>query len=213
VSIEENCGPLAKFWLPAKFEDNPLSALKPFNPDRGTAAALALHLQGFLEVDARREATDVETSDCLKISDSMALQTWLIEADDLRFISASVCSNLARLRPLFRSADGGASQAMHVLDGLLQIKEIFSSLDGPSYKPNFSSKLVGLNGEELRSIAELADRVRSPGSGLRWMNPLHWMRKRRVQGFLSSLQLPQDIHGVSSLYYAAERDANWRNTL
>ena len=204
VSIEENCGPLAKFWLPAKFEDNPLSALKPFNPDRGTAAALALHLQGFLEVDARREATDVETSDCLKISDSMALQTWLIEADDLRFISASVCSNLARLRPLFRSADGGASQAMHVLDGLLQIKEIFSSLDGPSYKPNFSSKLVGLNGEELRSIAELADRVRSPGSGLRWMNPLHWMRKRRVQGFLSSLQLPQDIHGVSSLYYAAE---------
>ena len=37
ATIEENCGPLARYWLPAKFEGNPLSVLKPFNPDRGTA--------------------------------------------------------------------------------------------------------------------------------------------------------------------------------
>jgi hypothetical protein len=201
ATIEENCGPLAKFWLPAKFEDNPLSALKPFNPDRGTAAAVALHLQTFLEADARRGETDAETSDCLKISDPIAFESWLVEADDLRTISDSVCSNLGRLRPLFRGDDGGAAR---MLDGLLRIKETFSSLDGPSYKPNFSSKLIALNEEELRSIAELAGRVRSSASGLQWINPLHWLRKRRVRNVLSSSQLPQGADAIGSLYYAAE---------
>ncbi len=204
ATIEENCGPLAKFWLPAKFEDNPLSALKPFNPDRGTAAAVALHLQAFQEADARRGKTDAETSDYLRISDPIAFQSWLVEADDLRTISDSVCSNLARLRPLFEGADGGGSQAARMLDGLLRIKEIFLSLDGPSYKPNFSSKLIVLTEPELRSIAELADRARSPASGLQWLNPLTWLRKRRVREVLSSLQLPQSADAIGTLYYAGE---------
>ncbi|WP_315731556.1 MULTISPECIES: hypothetical protein [unclassified Bradyrhizobium] len=137
ATIEENCGPLAKFWLPAKFEDNPLSALKSFTPDRGTTAAVALHLQAFLDADVWREETDAETSDCLRIPDPIAFRSWLVESDDLRTISDSVCSNLARLRPLFRSTDGGTSQATRVLDGLLRIKEIFSSLDGPPTRRTF----------------------------------------------------------------------------
>lgn len=204
ATIEENCGPLAKFWLPAKFEDNPLSALKLFSPDRGTALAVAQHLRAFLEADARRGQTDTETSDCLRISDPAAFQSWLVEADDLRAISDSVCSNLARLRPLFRNVDGEAPQAARVADGLLRIKEIFSSLDGPSYKPHFASKLIALDDKEVRSIAELTSRVRTPPSGLQWINPMHWLRMRRVREILSSLRLPQDANSVGSLYYATE---------
>ncbi|MEZ2146334.1 AAA domain-containing protein [Bradyrhizobium sp. DN5] len=202
--IEENCGPLAKFWLPAKFEDNPLSALKPFNPDRGTAAALALHLQAFLQADARREQTDAETANCLKISDAAEFRSWLAEADELRSISDSVCANLARLRPLFRNVEDGTSEAARILASLSAIKEIFSSLDGPSYKTNFCSKLIAFKEEELCSAGELAGQVRLPASALQWLNPLHWLRTRRVRQLLASLQLPQDNDAISSLYYAVE---------
>jgi primosomal replication protein N'' len=55
TTIEENCGPLARYWLPAKFEGSPLSVLKPFNPDRGTTEAFDECLHTFSEVDIRRE--------------------------------------------------------------------------------------------------------------------------------------------------------------
>jgi len=202
--IEENCGPLAKFWLPSKFEDNPLSVLKPFNPDRGTAAALALHLEAFLQADARREQTDAQTANCLKISDATEFRSWLAEAAELRSISDSVCANLARLRPLFRTVEDGTSEAARILEGLSAIKEILSSLDGPSYKPNFCAKLIAFNEEELCSAGELAGQVRLPTSALQWLNPVHWLRTRRVRQLLASLQLPQDNDAISSLYYAVE---------
>ncbi|QOZ38371.1 histidine kinase [Bradyrhizobium sp. CCBAU 53421] len=210
ATIEENCGPLAKFWLPSKFEDNPLSALKPFNPDRGTTAAIASHLQTFLQVDARREQTDAETSNCLKISDAAELKSWLAEADELRSISDSVCANLARLRPLFRKVEDGVTEANRILEGLLQIKEILSSLQGPAYKPNFCLKLVAFNEEELNSAGELAGQVRLPASALQWMNPLHWLRTRRARELLGSLQLPKDASAISSLYYAVELELAMR---
>ncbi|MCC8936020.1 DUF4011 domain-containing protein [Bradyrhizobium sp. Arg68] len=204
ATIEENCGPLAKFWLASKFEDNPLSALKPFNPDRGTAAALASHLQAFLQADARREQTDAETSNCPKISDAAEFRSWLAEADELRSISDSVCANLARLRPLFRNVEDGTSEATRILEGLSAIKEIFSSLDGPSYKPNFCSKLIAFDEEKLCSAGELAGQVRLPARAIQWINPLHWLRTRRARQLLASLQLPQDNDAISSLYYAVE---------
>ncbi|SDF40251.1 Protein of unknown function [Bradyrhizobium brasilense] len=204
ATIEENCGPLAKSWLASKFEDNPLSALKPFSPDRGTAAALGSHLQAFLQADARREQTDAETSNCLKISDAVEFRFWLAEADELRSISDSVCANLARLRPLFRNVEDGTSEARRILEGLSTIKEIFSSLDGPSYKPNFCSKLITFDEEELRSAGELAGQIRLPARALQWINPLHWLRTRRARQLLASLQLPQDNDAISSLYYAVE---------
>ncbi|WP_404562673.1 AAA domain-containing protein [Bradyrhizobium elkanii] len=210
ATIEENCGPLAKFWLSSKFEDNPLSALKPFNPDRGTAAALASLLQAFLQADARREQADAETSNCLTISDAAEFRSWLVEAGELRSISDSVCANLARLRPLFRKVEDGASEAARILEGLSAIKEIFSSLNGPAYKPNFCSKLIALNEDELRSAGELAGQVRLPASALQWINPLHWLRTRRVRQFLASLQLPQDNDAISSLYYAVELELAMR---
>ena len=58
VTLEENCGPLARFWLPAKFEGSPLSVLKLFNPDRGTADTLVESLRTFAEIDAWREEVD-----------------------------------------------------------------------------------------------------------------------------------------------------------
>ncbi|PAY08525.1 histidine kinase [Bradyrhizobium sp. UFLA03-84] len=204
ATIEENCGPLARSWLASKFEDNPLSALKPFSADRGTSTALASHLQAFLQADARREQTDAETSNCLKISDAVEFRSWLAEADELRSISASVCANLARLRPLFRSVEDGTSEARRILEGLSAIKEIFSSLDGPSYKPNFCSKLIAFDEEELCSAGELAGQVRLPAGAVQWINPLHWLRTRRVRQLLASLQLPQDNDAISSLYYAVE---------
>ena len=117
ATVQENCGPLAKFWLPAKFESNPLSVLKPFNPDRETETVVA-------------------------------------ETNELRSISDSVCSNLGRLRPLFRNEHGEGSQSEQYLERLTGIKRELSLLDGPSYKPNVFLEAPRLSGRRIAFYRE-----------------------------------------------------------
>jgi primosomal replication protein N'' len=202
ATIEENCGPLAKFWLSAKFEGSPLSVLKPFNPDRGTAEAFGECLRTFYEMESRREATDAETSDSLTISDPAAFRTWLRQADNLRSMSDALCANLGRWLPLFRTTEGGDSRGTTMLAGLVQVEATLSSLDSSCHKPDVSQKLLARNEGDLRSMDKLATAVLLPAAGLAQINPMRWLRKRRLRNLLSSLGLALEEDAVSSFHRA-----------
>ena len=175
ATIEENCGPLARYWLPAKFEGNPLSVLKPFNPDRGTAEEFADSLRRFADLEVRREAVDAETADSLTIPDPPAFREWLRGAGNLRSISVSLCANLGRWLPMFRNAEGGGSQGTNMLEGLVWLEERLASLDPSAHQPEVSRKLVSLPNEELQAAAV----VSLWSSGL----PPAWPRSIQCAGF------------------------------
>ena len=180
TTFEENCGPLARYWLPAKFEGSPLSVLKPFNPDRGTAQEFDKCLRTFADVDSRRETTDAETSDSLKLSEPTDFRIWLTEADNLRSIGDALCANLGRWLPLFRTAEGGGSRGTNMLEGLIEVEATLSSLDSSSYKHEVSQKLLAINDGELQSIDGLAAMVLQPAAGLGKINPNRWFPETSV---------------------------------
>jgi hypothetical protein len=203
AAIEENCGPLAKHWLPAKFEGSPLSVLKPFNPDRSTIEAFTDTLRAFSEADARREQIDAETSDCLKLSDPAALRTWLVGSEKLRSVG-TLASNLGYWLPLFRRAEGEKSYGVKILEELQEIEQQLSSLDTASYVRDFSSKLIALDENQLRSLTALGERIIKPAALLGRMSPLRWIRRRRLRRSLSSLQLPQNDDAIAAIYRTAK---------
>jgi primosomal replication protein N'' len=97
VQIEENCGPLVKYWLPAKFEDSALSAVKTFSPDKSSLDIFIGALKGFIDAEALRAATDVETGDSFPIEDPGPIRLWLTRhEEELRSLPAQFCSKLAR---------------------------------------------------------------------------------------------------------------------
>lgn len=211
AAIEEECGPLAKYWLPAKVEGNALSALKPVGADRAISAILADGLRTFLKADARREKIDAETSDCLQTSDLAGLEAWLTEAEDLRLVSDQVWSNLVRLRPLFRGFPGEETEADGLAEELLRLGQTFASLDGRPYDAHFVSKLIDRDVEELRMIATLARRVRADPGMMQKFNPMWWIRARRLRDILSTLGLPAGRESAALLDDAAELELVLRN--
>ena len=65
ATLEEVCAPLAKYWLPAKFEDSPLSIFKPFSADRATIDFVIAEFNCLAENERARDHTFAETSGCV----------------------------------------------------------------------------------------------------------------------------------------------------
>lgn len=210
ATIEENCGPLARYWLPAKFEGNPLYVLKPFNPDRGTAEEFSETLRRFSDLEIRREAVDAETIDSLRIPDAGAFREWLRGAGSLRSINSALCANLGRWLPMFRNAEGVGSQGTNMLEGLVQLEERLGSLDPSAHQTELSRKLISMRSDELQSAATLSASVLRPAAGPAKINPMRWLRKRRLRALLASIDLPHHNSAVSSFCRGADLELELR---
>ncbi|WP_245331852.1 AAA domain-containing protein [Bradyrhizobium sp. NAS80.1] len=202
ASIEENCGPLAKHWLPSQFEGSPLSVLKPFNPDRGTIEALTDSLRAFAETDARREQSDAETLDCLNGSDPVALRTWSLDAGKLRSVG-TLATYLGYWLPLFRPSAGETSKGTRILHELKEVENELASLDTTAYVKDFSSRLIAVDESELPAMIALGERFSRQPTLIDRINPLRWSGRRRLMKILSSLQLPQKDDAITALYRTA----------
>ena len=167
-------------------------------------------LRRFSELEFKREAVDAETVDSLKISDPPAFREWLRGAGNLRSISDSLCANLGRWLPMFRSAEGGGSQGTNMLEGLVRLEERLASLDPSAHRPEMSRKLVAMGDDELQSAADLSASVLLPAPGLAKINPMRWLRKRRLRTLLTSIDLAQDDPAISSFHRAAELELDLR---
>ena len=210
VTLEETCGPLARFWLPANFEGSALSVLKLFNPDRGTADTLTESLHAFAEVDARREEVDAETSDSLDVADAEGLRTWMEGAGNLRSIGDTLCSNLGRWLPLFRCPEGNGSRGTNMLSGLTQVEAGLSELDASHHQPEISEKLVSIRSDELRELGTLAKAVLGPIRGLGYVNPMRWVRKRTLRKLMTAMALVPDEDGIRALDNAVDLETSLR---
>ena len=210
VTLEENCGPLARFWLPAKFEGSALSVLKLFNPDRGTADTLVESLRTFAEIDARREEVDAETSNSLDVADAERLRTWMAGAGNLRSIGDALCTNLGRWLPLFRSPEGNGSRGTNMLAGLIQVEAGLSALNASHHQPGISEKLISSRSDELRKLGALAKAVLSPVGGLGHINPMRWIRKRNLRKLMTAMELVPDDEGVQAFDNAIDLEMGLR---
>ena len=210
VTLEENCGPLARFWLPAKFESSPLSVHKLFNPDRGTADTLIESLRIFAEIDAWREQVDAQTSDSLDIADAERLRTWMAGAGNLRSIGDALCANLGRWLPLFRSPEGNDSRGTSMLAGLIQVEAGLSALDASHHQPGISEKLISSRSDELHKLGALTKTVLSPVGALGHINPMRWIRKRNLRKLMTALELNTDDESVRAFDNAIDLEMGLR---
>lgn len=202
AALEENCGPLARYWLPAKFEDSPLAVLKIFNPDRGVAASLSEAVQRFADIDLLREIADQETAGGLRIQDPQEFRQWLGEADDLRAIGASLSANLGRWLPLFRSSQGAGSRGTNMLSELVSIEAGLSALDASHHRSGTSETLISWPSEEVGRSATLVAAVVGTPAGLARINPMRLVYKRRLRTLMARMGIDHGTSDTTSFHRA-----------
>jgi len=124
AGIEEACASLVRYWLPAKFERNPLRALKTFATDRGTLSAFLADFEAFVAIEKRRGDVVAHGPAPFEIADPIQTRSWLAQT---KAQSGELRASLALWVSLFETAPRGGTgtsegeQLIGQLDTLLDM--------------------------------------------------------------------------------------------
>jgi primosomal replication protein N'' len=140
--IEESCAPLARYWLPAKFEDSPLSVLNTFSPDHGSLDIFIHMLRDFIEAEARRRNANAETADFFQIENPIATRSWLSRHEaEFRSISPQLCAGLSQWLPFFRVSGDDPTKGPSMLAELEYVVIELAALDASPHSLPISAKV------------------------------------------------------------------------
>ena len=113
ASLEEEVSPLARHWLPARFEGSALASLQPFSADRATQADFKAAFDAFFQAEQLRTEVLLARPCAFEVEDPTPHRTWIAayaqQFLDLRELHRSL---LAKWLPLFRPADGSRGQVL-----------------------------------------------------------------------------------------------------
>jgi hypothetical protein len=210
ATLEEACAPLARYWLPAKFEDSPLSVLKPFSPDRGTVDLFLEAFGGLVRAEASRDKVNAETADSFAIEGATLLRSWLAQhEDDFRSLVSALCSSLARCLPLFRPK-GAGNRGTAVLTDLDNVARALGALDGSAHGAPISAKLRALDDEQLGHTGMLSIAATRPVSAIGRVSLVRWLRRRKLRKKLVSMGARADEKGMAICAAAARLEVSLR---
>ena len=210
ATMEESCAPLARFWVPAKFEDSALSVLKSFSSDEGSLDIFITTFKDFVQAEALRSTTNTETADAFPVDNPVPMRSWLSQHEvKFRSLSEQHCANLARWLPLFRPS-GGATKGASILADLRDANARLAALDASAHGFPASMKLRALQDAEFDQAAALAISATRPAAGLRRLSPARWFARKKLRKFLFRLGLPRDGSGMANFASAARLESELR---
>lgn len=210
--LEENCAPLIRLWLPARYEGSPLAQLQPFATDRSTLLAFTDSLQAFSQAEQQRQATLQAHPASFEIDDPAPYRTWMAShVATLLDLSPEQRLRLARWLPLFRSKDGEPQpRGESMLNELRQLQQQLDQLPESHYQPALSPALSLVDSKALRSLESDCAKVMAAGSWLARISPLHLLRRKRLYGFLEAQGEARVDEALPGLHAAIDLEQHWR---
>ncbi|MFG0459648.1 AAA domain-containing protein [Pseudomonas sp. TYF_15] len=210
--LEENCAPLIRLWLPARYEGSPLVQLQPFATDRSTLLAFTDSLQAFSQAELQRQATLQAHPASFEIDDPAPYRAWMAtHVATLLGLSQEQRVRLARWLPLFRSKDGEQlPRGESMLNELRQLQQQLDQLPEGDYLTALSPALSLVDSKSLRGLESDCTKVMAARSWLTRMNPMHLLRRKRLHDFLEAQGNDRVDEALPGLRAAIELEQLWR---
>ncbi len=211
TTLEEHCAPLARYWLPAKFEGSPLVQLKSFATDADTIDAFRTAFEAFREADRLRIETLAAHPARFDVDDPTPYRAWL-ESNASRLVSLDETQRkrLAQWLPLFRPANLPDAQGHRHYATLGDLHRGLLAVATHGFDPVLSPALARQTAAELDRIAAqaaLANRAPSLASRL---NPMTYLRRRYLMRFATESGAPATDDTLRKMLGAAQLEQQWR---
>ena len=209
--VEEQCAPLTRYWLPARFEGSVLAQLQAFASDRASIVEFTQVLQDLLDAEENRGTVLREHPARFDIDDPAPYRAWLSQnAARLGALDPLQRKNLAQWLPLFRPADKPDAPGHQHCAALATLYQALRQIDGGSDDATLSPVLATLPDAALDDIARLAARVAAPATFLSRFNPAVYVRRKRLLTFISGTGKAIEAGTIGRFLAAVRLEQQWR---
>lgn len=186
ATLQEQCGPLAPLWLPARFEDNPLDVLMSFGADSATIDAFTRDWETFAAKERERHRVVYETPRAVRVANSEACEAWTsANAPFFRALEANARRRLAGWSPHFAGENPIGEDLLRELRQIVEALSQMPAAAGHAAEP-LAEKLAD---GELERWAKIAEDVTGRRGFLDRLSPGRWLRQRRLARFLEAENL------------------------
>lgn len=195
ATLQETCGPIARLWLAADFEDSPLHVLRSFSGDPSTVLGFASELEQFVRQEHERLQVIDYTPLALEMPDPAPYRQWSKRhATTWQELDESARERLARWFPR-ADRDASISQATAHIQELGDIESALVTETARTVLAPEFQLASGLSVSDSRFWIDLL--VRLTGRPRFWDQLLlrRWRRARTVAAFLRqhTLESPEAL--------------------
>lgn len=223
AALEEACAPLARYWLPARFEGSPLARLRPFATDSATLADFSENFERLVQTEQARADVLAHRPAAFEVEDPGPHRAWLAShGDALLALDDGRRADLARWLPLFRAlgaapantASGATTRGAALLAQLAQVQQQLADCPQDAHDAVLSPALAALDAGELGAAVARAEQLATPAGLLGRLSPARWLRQRKQLALLQrcsgNAAAGTDSSRLTALAMAARLEQQWR---
>lgn len=211
TTVEEQCAPLARYWLPAKFEGSALVELQAFAGDAATIDEFKAAFTSFLEVEKHRVQILNDHPARFDVDDPEPYLVWL-KSNSARLAGLDDVQRkrLALWLPLFRPADRVDAPGQIHYTALKAIYQALLSINQAGYDEILSTALAKSTDVGLQTTVVEGTLAIRPPTFFDRLNPATYLRRNRLLKFITDTGAPIVADSLANLLAAARLEQQWR---
>jgi hypothetical protein len=202
----ETCGPIARLWLPARFEGSPLADTRQFGVDAGTVETFTADVVEFARLERERVGVIERTPDAIAIDDPAPYRSWTTDhGRALRDVDDVGRARLARWLDMFAGASDRAPGATDLQRNLATVERDLLGLPADDAPGDAVEVARAMDDADLETWIATSDRLMRRPTFLQKLSPGRWIalwRRRslmREHGLADANALGAALHREEGL--------------
>ncbi len=208
--LQENCAPLARLWLPARYEDSPLAETRAFGHDAGTIETFTADVTSFAMLEGERLGVIERTPDALAIDDPAPYRDWSTRhGSTFRQLEQDERQRLARWLDLLSGASARAPASTPVHQELSSIERALVALPADDAPSDAVAVARAMEDGELGEWTATSDILTKRAGVWEKLSPGRWLSSWRRRGLMRA----EGLDDAAAFGLALHRESDLRPIL
>jgi primosomal replication protein N'' len=191
--LEENCAPMARIWLPAHFENSPLSNALQRGTDDGSSEAFREDLKAFAAAEVNRATVIERTPEALAVSDPVPHEAWTRNnAETFKGLTPMARQRLARWIDRMAGASDREQDSHPIQKKFAVLGQTLAELPKDLASLKAVEVARAMDDASLSRWKAVSDRLSAPTTFFQRLSPARWVASSRRRKLMKTSELSSE---------------------